>query len=429
MSGPKSSSYTLSYEQRRRLEEEQRRRREQEEERKRVEMESQKMRLNVRKLSEAIDKTTVQIRRLEELEHESGHSVPYLTDAKETVSTMQQQMERLSGKCSSSSTVLKNENEQLCSMIHSITRCFTMCAEGIKIETERYRVELDSIIDSGFHLSFSGLGTRKKEDNAEINRINEALAEISDLNLSYSLQEHLSSIRGKANEITDSSFLKNFYSVVVNPFLKECREYAAIQSEHDELLIHYVTLAAECGVSPRPVPYTREGIEFLKDEISILEQQIAEQREKEYIKAALDEAMREMGYELVGDRVVHKKSGKRIRHELYSLEDGTAVDVTYSDNGQISMELGGIDRDDRQPDANESALLVEDMKSFCSDYEVLEKKLAERGVQTRRISIMPPSAEYAQIFNENDYNMHKSVSRYSTATKRRKADKVMRRDS
>ena len=348
---------------------------------------------------------------------------------KDTVSTIKNQLERMSGKSSSSSSALKKENEQICLMIHTITRCLSVCSEGIRTETERYRAELDSIIDSGFHLSFSGLGSRKKEDNAEINRINEALADISDLDLSYSLQEHLNSIREKANEITDPSFLKNFYSVVVIPFLKDCREYAAIQAEHDELLIHYVTLAAECGVSPKPIPYTREGIEFLKDEISILEQQIAEQREKEYIKAALDEAMREMGYELVGDRVVHKKTGKRIRHELYSMEDGTAVDVTYSDNGQISMELGGIDRTDRQPDANESAQLVEDMRSFCSDYEILEKKLAERGVQTRRISIMPPSAEYAQIFNEDDYNMHRSVSRYSTATKRRTADKVMRRES
>ena len=334
----------------------------------------------------------------------------------------------MNGEGSSSSSALKKDNEKLCLMVHTITRCITVCSDGIKEETERYRAELDIIIDSGFHLSFSGLGTRKKEDNTQINRINEALADISDLNLSYTLQDHLNSIREKANEITDPSFLKNFYTVVVIPFVKECREYAAIQAEHDELLIHYATLAAECGVSPKPVPYTRGGIELLKDEINVLEQQIAEQREKEYIKAALDEAMREMGYELVGDRVVHKKSGKRIRHELYSLEDGTAVDVTYSDNGQISMELGGIDRTDRQPDANESAQLVEDMRSFCSDYELLEKKLVERGVQARRISIMPPLEEYAQIFNENDYNMHRSVPRYSAATKKRKTDKVMRRD-
>ncbi len=338
-------------------------------------------------------------------------------------------MERMNGKASFSSLVLKKNNEQLCSMIHSITRCLSTCSEGIKIESERYRAELDSIIDSGFHLSFSGLGASKKENNTQINRINEALADISDLTLSKSLEDHLSSIRKKANEITDLSFLKNFYTVVVIPFVKECREYTAIKAEHDELLILYATLAAECGVSPKSVPYTREGIVFLKDEINILEQQIAEQREKEYIKAALDEAMREMGYELVGDRVVHKRSGKRIRHELYSLEDGTAVDVTYSDNGQISMELGGIDQVDRQPDANESAQLVEDMRSFCSDYELLEKKLAERGVQMRRISIMPPSAEYAQIFNENDYNMHISVSRYSAAIKKRNTNKVMRRDS
>lgn len=79
MSGPKSSSYTLSYEQRRILEEE---------ERKKVEMESQRKQLNVQRLSEGIDKISAQIRRLEELQRESGHSVPFLTETRDTITTI-----------------------------------------------------------------------------------------------------------------------------------------------------------------------------------------------------------------------------------------------------------------------------------------------------------------------------------------------------
>ena len=138
--------------------------------------------------------------------------------------------------------------------------------------------------------------------------------------------------------------------------------------------------------------------------------------------------MREMGYEMVGDRVVTKRTGKRIRHELYALHDGTAVDVTYADNGQISMELGGIGHSDRQPTSAESEQLVDDMRSFCQDYATLEKKLAERGVMTAHISRMPPAVEYAQIFNANDYAMTKPVSNYQAETGKRHEQQAMRRD-
>lgn len=70
------------------------------------------------------------------------------------------------------------------------------------------------------------------------------------------------------------------------------------------------------------------------------------------------------------------------------------------------MELGGLDVVDRLPDACEASLLCDSMESFCDDFKEIEKKLLARGVIVAdRISLLPASAEYAQIINTSDYEV------------------------
>ena len=74
------------------------------------------------------------------------------------------------------------------------------------------------------------------------------------------------------------------------------------------------------------------------------------------------------------------------------------------------MELGGIDTSDRLPDTNESAALCDAMENFCTDFKEIEKRLASKGViLADRISLLPPSIEYAQIINTNDYKMQQKT--------------------
>jgi hypothetical protein len=122
--------------------------------------------------------------------------------------------------------------------------------------------------------------------------------------------------------------------------------------------------------------------------------------------------MQEMGYTVVGNRDVVKRNGKRFRNELYLFDEGTAVNVTYSSDGQITMELGGIGLEDRLPTAAESASLSSDMRTFCDDYSEIERRLRKKGIITKRISILPPDEQYAQIINVADYNMSVNVSEY-----------------
>lgn len=163
-----------------------------------------------------------------------------------------------------------------------------------------------------------------------------------------------------------------------------------------------------------------------------LEEILMRQQEQAYIRECVDEVMAEMGYELLGEREVRKKSGKQFQNEIFSFHEGTAVNVTYSPDGQIAMELGGLAREDRTPTEEETKVLTSEMESFCGEFAEFEKRMLERGVVVgKRIALSPPSAEYAAIINVNDYNIDSraQVAEMDISRKRRAPveRKVMRR--
>jgi trehalose-6-phosphate synthase len=58
------------------------------------------------------------------------------------------------------------------------------------------------------------------------------------------------------------------------------------------------------------------------------------------------------------------------------------------------------------PTAEETDVLREDMASFCSDFRDFEERLKAKGVMIKsRVSMAPPSAEYATIINISDYTV------------------------
>ena len=134
--------------------------------------------------------------------------------------------------------------------------------------------------------------------------------------------------------------------------------------------------------------------------------------------------MEEMGYIVIGSREVTKKNGKHFRNELYTYGEGTAVNVTYSSDGKIAMELGGVDTTDRLPNDQETSILCKSMELFCDDFKEIERRLLTKGVVLAdRISLLPPDAEYAQIINTADYHMTEKTETLQTKKQQRVATK------
>lgn len=213
------------------------------------------------------------------------------------------------------------------------------------------------------------------------------------------------------NSIQSLEFIDNYISIEVTPLVKKCTEFSILWArsgmEYQNLYVQYEALIEETGVQEQTemIPFDQNAVEKLKTVIEKLEKRAQEAAERAYISQALSDVMEEMGYDMWGKREVEKRSGRHFRNELYHYGANTAINVTYSDDGQISMELGKVDHEDRFPTRLESQAMAAEMHQFCDHFHVIEERLAEKGVKMgSRVMLAPPSAEYAQIINLGDFD-------------------------
>lgn len=255
--------------------------------------------------------------------------------------------------------------------------------------------------------------------------------------LTSEVYQHVKQAMLELSRIVQASYLHTFKAVTLERIKKEVDEcrllLAKQQKEYSEQYSRYAALCELLSVSCKDFEQTNDGINQLKAEADAMEVVAAAQRERAYIAKCVDETMAEMGYKVIGSRDVRKKSGKHFRNELYTFNEGSAVNITYASDGQITMEVGGLSHGDRLPDANEAQQLTEDMDAFCSEFKVFEAKLKEKGVLVgERIQLLPPSFEYAQIINVDDYELRGEDGIQEIAVRDRdygvSEKKVLRRD-
>ena len=289
---------------------------------------------------------------------------------------------------------------------------------------------LSADIDKGFSTSFADIQTVTQTTISENkSKIRSQLIEMkNNQNLTKELVDELDATLSKIDSIDNEAFLKNYSSVTVSPLLKRCRqylnEYEACHEEFEKLYAEYIALCDLYFYVAQEYPCCNASVEVLKAEIKRIKDTVDADDEQAYISDCLDEVMEEMGYTVIGSREVTKKNGKHFRNELYTYGEGTAVNVTYSSDGKIAMELGGIDATDRLPNDHETSVLCESMEHFCDDFKEIEKRLLAKGVVLAdRISLLPPSAEYAQIINTADYNMTEKAETLQAKKQRRTTSK------
>lgn len=289
---------------------------------------------------------------------------------------------------------------------------------------------LSADIDKGFSTSFADIQNVSQTTISESkSKIRSQLIELKNIpNLLKELVGELDATLSKIDSIDNEVFLKNYSSVTVSPLLKRCRqylnEYEACHEQFEILYAEYIALCDMYFYVAQEYPCCNASIELLKAEIKRIKDTVDADDEQAYISDCLDEVMEEMGYTVIGSREVTKKNGKHFRNELYTYGEGTAVNVTYSSDGKIAMELGGIDATDRLPNDYETSVLCESMEHFCDDFKEIEKRLLAKGVVLAdRISLLPPSAEYAQIINTSDYNMTEKAETLQTKKQRRATTK------
>ena len=426
MSGPKTSSYYLSKKQLKQLQEQIMRIREAQilEERKANELEIIKS--HISELTDILNAYQGILDRISNISKE-GHDTEYcIIDATEKCKKAEDIIKKdktINQK--SSIEKISDHKKNILEIIKSIKSEYSLAEKALKKQENNILNDFYFVLKDAFSISFENISDRKAlEENIFYKKIIDELKKLSEINISENQKARFNILKSKASDIKSTDFLENFLSISIRPFVKECIEYDNLENsigeEYRLLCLRYEYLAKELGHNIEKVELSPDSIQILLQKISGLEEEYLKIKEQEYICNCIEEAMNEMNYSMVGQRNVIKKNGKRFNSTLYKFDEGSAVNVTYTSEGNIIMELGGITREDRSPNALECEYLETDMKKFCSDFKEIEEKLRKKGIESNRLSHLPADAQFAQLINISDYNMLEIMDDYSTDNKRRK---------
>lgn len=418
MSGPKSARYTLTPEQRRILAEA----RERERKTKRELDKLQQHRGELASLKERLAATTTSIDML----------VDRVGDVNEVQQSIRNSITQIKAIIQESAGLSMQIGLENLKAFNSKAKTVEENARKLVVQYENQSNEINAILSKNIENSITGGMSIRIDDEivkpqshleSQKAKIKDVLHEIQSLNISSDLQKEGIAILKRAQEITDDSFIDNYYAMTVLPYIKRCKAYEEQIKEYgeefDELVSKHRYYSEYLGMPVISFTFSMDTLNSLRHEVAELESQSAKIEEQQYISESLDQVMRDMGYNVVGSREVVKKSGRKFRNELYHFTEGSVVNVTYAANGQISMELGGVDTCDREPSEEESSVLCDEMVEFCDEFPEIERRLKEKGVVLmNRISMLPPAEEYAQIINVSDFNMTDKVDVLETASKK-----------
>ena len=422
MSGPKTSRYTLTAAQRRALQEQRRRELEEQRRRERISKAKSKLALLSAKtygLSNITEEALDQARLLNERTGSDNGFAVLKNQLSENTGNLVASIEKANE--SDSVELLEQAVREAQQAFDDLSKLRGKLDGLISKNKQQLHKDIMNSLDSVADVDFSKIQSpaerqleQRKDEIA--NNLSNLLSPIHNDELHDSIEKALKHL----DEIDNPDFLSNFNAMTVAPLEKKCREYTALRQqigdEYDDLMIRYTVLCKEQKIIPQNIAFERGAVEKLDSLITELEKAADSADEQSYISRCIDEVMEDMGYKLVGNRSVTKKSGRHFRNELYSFSEGTAVNVTYSDNGNITTELGGVDTKDGMPDTLETERLTEDMGSFCGQYREFERRLAEKGVVSNHISLLPPEPVYAQVINVSDYDMTDNIATIDQTT-------------
>lgn len=411
MSGPKTSRYTLTAEQRRILAEQ-----------RRIQQEIQKNLYSLKKekkqIRDIVSQIDAELSQYERIIAETGDNNIFIEQIKTLRNVAMDELNKISSlseksglpKLESADKSAKEAKRKASEQLRTLSR------EISKVDSE-FMADVNAAIGQGFELSFMNIEVEVQKDaSVFVEKIEKALDEMKDFLLSEELQEKFDMLRKKAEEIESVDFLENYYAMSIVPFVKECKAYHSLLNEYgsvfEDLLLDYAVLIDKLGKPKNNYTFSMESIKELRKQIKELQLQVQKQEEQVYINECIDKAMHDMGYCMIGEREIIKKNSQRFNNELYLFGDDTAVNVTYSSEGQITMELGGLDEIDRVPRYAEIQNLEEDMVSFCDDYHEIERRLLAMGISVQRILVLPPDSQFAQIINTTDYKMNADVKKF-----------------
>lgn len=216
---------------------------------------------------------------------------------------------------------------------------------------------------------------------------------------------------GKTGSFSDIKlFYTNNIPKLENKVEADAKEQKELEERFGSIYSDYALLCEECRIEKLSFPITKESIVNMANEINKMNNYLQNKSEKEAIKKAIDEVMEELGYPVLATRYLSTQEGDCCQKILVQYAEDKAVDVTVTEDGQITMEIGIMDNYARAPTQSETTDLCTAMNNFCDDYKLLEQKLEEKGLVFSDKNFLPPTAAYAEIIDVSEYGLEVEYS-------------------
>ena len=219
------------------------------------------------------------------------------------------------------------------------------------------------------------------------------------------IQKHIVDLKA----IEQIEYAHNYYQTIALPLLKKCKEEKKKQDQYRvdfELLFpQYKLLSEVCGEDVLELQVGESGLEKLKEEIARLEKRFEALAHSDLISKIIDETMVELGYELIAEQSKNNRLGQRVDQKLVQFTDHSAIHFTFTENGQMALEIVGIDKQDRLPSMQEAKALKNDMVKFCDRFPKIKGALKKHGLNLDRINILPADEQFAKILNIANFEL------------------------
>lgn len=220
MSGPKSARYTLTPEQRRILAEA----RERERKTKRELDKLQQHRGELASLKERLVATTTSIDML----------VDRVGDGNEVQQSIRNSITQIKAIIQESAGLSMQSGLENLKAFNSKAKTVEENARKLVVQYENQSNEINAILSKNIENSITGGMSIRIDDEivkpqshleSQKAKIKDVLHEIQSLNISSDLQKEGIAILKRAQEITDDSFIDNYYAMTVLPYIKRCKAY------------------------------------------------------------------------------------------------------------------------------------------------------------------------------------------------------------
>lgn len=180
-----------------------------------------------------------------------------------------------------------------------------------------------------------------------------------------------------------------------------CEGLDGLLLRYEDVRAEYEMLCAQFSLTPEVHPVSEEGIAAMTAVVDDLYARIEYYEQREYMRRATEEVLASFGYRFYGSADVKRDDG-RLTHMLFEGEDGSAVSMTASTDGRISMSFGGLDDTGRTPTVAERAAIHARNVAFCAHRSALVRAFAQYGILLDEEGVFDPMEEEAAVFGRDE---------------------------